>query len=110
MNPPESPDLDVGTQPAAFEDLDMDLDMDSVSTIRPMSTQAIFRPQRDDEITVDSAPIETDENQVTVARTLATRRRLGGGLVEIPRVAEIDPLAALMVDPGVAEWKGVGWN
>ena len=57
MNPPESPDLDVGTQPAAFEDLDMDLDMDSVSTIRPMSTQAIFRPQRDDEITVDSAPI-----------------------------------------------------
>ena len=110
MNPPESPDLDVGTQPAAFEDLDMDRDMDSVSTIRPMSTQAIFRPQRDDEITVDSAPIETDENQVTVARTLATRRRLGGGLVEIPRVPEIDPLAALMVDPVVAESKRFCWN
>lgn len=110
MIPPESPDLDVGTQPATFEELDMNLDMDSVSTIRPMSTQAVFRPHFDDEITVDSVPIETDENQATVARTLATRRRLGGGLVEIPRVPEIDPLAALMVDPVVAESKRFCWN
>jgi len=110
MNPPESPDLDVGTQPATFEELDMNLDMDSVSTIRPMSTQAVFRPHFDDEITVDSVPIETDENQATVARTLATRRRLGGGLVEIPRVPEIDPLAALMVNPVVAESKRFCWN
>jgi len=110
MIPPESPDLDVGTQPANFEDLDMDPGMDSVSTIRPMSTQAIFRPHFDDEITVDSEPIATDENQATVARILATRRRLGGGLVEIPRVPEIDPLAALMVDPVVAESKRFCWN
>lgn len=110
MIPPESPDLDVGTQPATFEELDMNLDMDSVSTIRPMSTQAVFRPHFDDEITVDSVPIETDENQATVARTLATRRRLGGGLVEIPRVPEIDPLAALMVNPVVAESKRFCWN
>lgn len=37
-------------------------------------------------------------------------RRLGGGLVEIPRVPERDPLTALMTNPVVAESKRFCWN
>jgi serine/threonine-protein kinase PknG len=37
-------------------------------------------------------------------------RRLGGGLVEVPRVPERDPLEALMTDPVVAEAKRFCWN
>ena len=47
---------------------------------------------------------------MTVARKLSPTRRLGGGLVEIPRVPEIDPLAALMINPVVAESKRFCWN
>ena len=46
----------------------------------------------------------------TVARTVSPTRRLGGGLVEIPRVPEMDPIAALMVNPVVAESKRFCWN
>ena len=107
MGAPESPDGDVGTRPANVEELGVD----SVATMRPMSTQAIFRPHlTNDEASVGSEPIATEENQATVARTLSLTRRLGGGLVEIPRVPEIDPLAALMVNPVVAESKRFCWN
>src|ERR1700683_782272 len=37
-------------------------------------------------------------------------RRLGGGLVEIPRVPDIDPLEALMTNPVVPESKRFCWN
>ena len=104
----EQQDLDVGTQPAGLSELGMD----SVSTMRAMSTQAVFRPNFDDdgdEPDSDRAePIEVDES--TVARTVSPTRRLGGGLVEIPPVPEIDPLAALMVNPVVAESKRFCWN
>ena len=107
MSTPESSEIDVGTQPATLADLGVD----SVATMRPMSTQAIFRPHFDeDAASVGSEPIETEESQATVARILSPNRRLGGGLVEIPRVPEIDPLAALMVDPVVAESKRFCWN
>ena len=101
----EQHDVDVGTQPVSLSDLGMD----SASTMRAMSTQAVFRPNfDDDEDSTRSEPTETDES--TVARTISPTRRLGGGLVEIPRVPEIDPLAALMVNPVVAESKRFCWN
>ncbi len=101
----EQHDVDVGTQPASMADLGMD----SASTMRAMSTQAVFRPNFDDEEESSrSEPSETDES--TVARTVSPTRRLGGGLVEIPRVPEIDPLTALMVNPVVAESKRFCWN
>lgn len=110
MDTPDTPEVNVGTQPASFDDLGMD----SVSTIRPMATQAIFRPHFDDDDDADSVgSVGTepqDVHQVTVARKLSPTRRLGGGLVEIPRVPEIDPLAALMVNPVVAESKRFCWN
>lgn len=99
-------DIDVGTQPAGRSDLGMD----SMATMRPMSTQAVFRPNFDDDgdDSARSEPIETDD--ATVSRTVSPTRRLGGGLVELPRVPEIDPLAALMVNPVVAESKRFCWN
>lgn len=105
MGTAEPHDGNVGTQPASRSDLGMD----SVATMRPMSTQAVFRPNfDDDDDVVRSEPIEIEEE--TAERTVAPARRLGGGLVEIPRVPEIDPLAALMVNPVVAESKRFCWN
>ena len=107
------PDPDVGTQPASRADLGVPPTTDSVATMRPMSTQAVFRPRFDDDDdradSVGSGPVEI-ESQPTPGRTPSARRRLGGGLVEIPRVPEIDPLAALMVDPVVAEAKRFCWS
>ena len=109
MSAAEQQDIEVGTQPAGSAELGLD----SVATMRPMSTQAVFRPSfddDDDEVLVVNEPIETDEHTATVSRTVSATRRLGGGLVEIPRVPEIDPLAALMVKPVVAESKRYCWN
>ena len=48
---------------------------------------------------------------MTVAtRVLPPTRQLGGGLVEIPRVRDIDPLEALMTNPVVPESKRFCWN
>ncbi len=102
----EQQDLDIGTQPAGLSELGAD----STSTMRAMSTQAVFRPNldNDEQESARSEPIEAEEP--TIARKTSATRRLGGGLVEIPRVLEIDPLAALMVDPVVAESKRFCWN
>lgn len=106
MGQPEEQEV-VGTQPAAFG---IDYAEDSSSTLRPMATQAIFRP----EIEVGSEGVDTDasvdEHTTTVTHQLSPNRRLGGGLVEIPRVPEKDPLAALMTNPVVAESKRFCWN
>ena len=106
MGQPEEQEI-VGTQPAAFG---IDYAEDSSSILRPMATQAIFRP----EIEVGSEGVDTDasvdEHTTTVTRQLSPNRRLGGGLVEIPRVPEKDPLAALMTNPVVAESKRFCWN
>ncbi len=100
-----------GTQPASLEDLE-ELDVDSVSTVRPMATQAVFRPHFDDSdgASVGTADTEPEDNTTTMTRALSPTRRLGGGLVEIPRVREIDPLSALMTNPVVAESKRFCWN
>ena len=105
MSTAEPHDIEVGTQPASLNDLGVD----SVATVRPMSTQAVFRPNFDDDaVSARNEPIEIEEP--TVARTVSPTRRLGGGLVEIPRVPEMDPIAALMVNPVVAESKRFCWN
>ncbi|CAJ1509238.1 serine/threonine-protein kinase PknG [[Mycobacterium] burgundiense] len=100
----ENEDEGPSTQPA-------DVLLDSASTLRPMATQAIFRPQfDDDDYPSDTAGTEPHDHPTTATRAIAPARRLGGGLVEIPRVPEIDPLAALMTNPVVAESKRFCWN
>jgi serine/threonine-protein kinase PknG len=97
-----------GTQPASFDDMGMD----SISTMRPMATQAVFRPHFDDEsdsVSAGNGDTEPQEH-TTATRKLSPTRRLGGGLVEIPRVPAKDPLEALMTNPVVAESKRFCWN
>jgi serine/threonine-protein kinase PknG len=79
---------------------------------RPMSTQAIFRPDFDDDDPVGphAVDIEPPERLTAPTRVLPSVRRLGGGLVEIPRVPDIDPLEALMPNPVVPEAKRFCWN
>jgi serine/threonine-protein kinase PknG len=107
--PREEPD--PGTQPAAFG---IDYAEDSSSTVRPMATQAIFRPEHDEDAvasTTDATIADIEDHTVnTMTRRLSHIRRLGGGLVEIPRVPEKDPLDALMSNPVVAESRRFCWN
>jgi serine/threonine-protein kinase PknG len=105
---PTPPEPTVGTQPASLEDLGMD----SVSTLRPMATQAVFRPHLDiDDDGMSAGTAETEpQDHTTATRALSPTRRLGGGLVEIPRVPAKDPLEALMANPVVAESKRFCWN
>ncbi|WP_371190630.1 tetratricopeptide repeat protein [Tsukamurella sp. 1534] len=46
---------------------------------------------------------------VTTTR-VAARRRVGGGLVEIPRITEVDPSEAITTNPIIAEGKRYCWN
>lgn len=107
----EHDDEDPGTQRASLADLGMD----SVSTMRPMSTQAVFRPSFEDDDVSDGESEQTGYSEpqaqaTTLTRTLSPTRRLGGGLVVIPREPDVDPLTALMTDPVVAESKRFCWN
>ncbi len=101
----DNQDEGPGTQPADFL-------FDSASTIRPMATQAVFRPNlaEDDGTSLPSSETEPQDHSIAVTRAMSPTRRLGGGLVEIPRVPEINPLAALMTNPVVAEAKRFCWN
>ena len=95
-----------GTQPADA------MAYDSLATMRPMATQAVFRPNFDDsdDFSVGSVETEPHEQATMLTRQWSPIRRLGGGLVEVPRVPERDPLEALMTDPVVAEAKRFCWN
>jgi serine/threonine-protein kinase PknG len=85
---------------------------DSLATMRPMATQAVFRPDFDDSegMSVGTAETEPTEHPTPTTRMFAPIRRLGGGLVEVPRVLARDPLDALMTSPVVAEAKRYCWN
>lgn len=102
-------DAGPGTQPAEAQ---------SGATGRIQATQALYRPDFDDDDEDDDFPhislgtLDTDsQDRMTVAtRVLPPVRQLGGGLVEIPRVRDIDPLEALMTNPVVPESKRFCWN
>ncbi|WP_372506563.1 serine/threonine-protein kinase PknG [Mycobacterium noviomagense] len=100
------PDEGPGTQPA-------DVLADSASVRRAMSTQAIFRPDLDDSERTSVRTVETEPQErlpATATRTVPPVRKLGGGLVEVPRVPYTDPLEALMTDPVVPESRRFCWN
>ncbi|MET0450679.1 MAG: serine/threonine-protein kinase PknG [Mycobacterium sp.] len=94
-----------GTQPAEA------MTYDSLATMRPQATQAVFRPNFDDSGEISVPTGETEPHETTMlTRQWSPIRRLGGGLVEVPRVPERDPLEALMTNPVVAEAKRFCWN
>ncbi|SOX51938.1 Serine/threonine-protein kinase PknG [Mycobacterium ahvazicum] len=87
------------------------------TTGRAHATQALFRPDWDDDddddlphITIGSLDTEPQDRMTVATRVLPPTRQLGGGLVEIPRVRDIDPLEALMTNPVVPEGKRFCWN
>lgn len=106
MTAPDEDEAYPGTQPADA------MAYDSLATLRPMATQAVFRPNFDDSDGFSVGTVETDphEQMTMMTRQWSPIRRLGGGLVEVPRVPERDPLEALMTDPVVAEVKRFCWN
>jgi serine/threonine-protein kinase PknG len=103
---PADDDAVAGTAPAEA------MTYDSLATMRPMATQAVFRPDFDDSegMSVGTAETEPTEHPTPTTRMFAPIRRLGGGLVEVPRVLARDPLDALMTSPVVAEAKRYCWN
>ncbi|ORV09285.1 serine/threonine-protein kinase PknG [Mycobacterium celatum] len=107
MDKPDDDVVSPGTEPP-------DATADSAAQMRPVSTQALFRPHFDDDEDEDSSSARTVETEsqerVTTTRVAQPVRRLGGGLVEIPRVPDIDPLEALMPNPVVPESKRFCWN
>ncbi|HEU0190585.1 MAG TPA: serine/threonine-protein kinase PknG [Mycobacterium sp.] len=105
--PAKVPDPDDDAGPATQR---ADVFGDSESIRRRVSTQAIFRPQTgEDNPAAGGNGIEIPSTGTVTARA-APNRRLGGGLVEIPRIPDIDPFAALMTNPVVAESKRFCWN
>jgi len=101
-------DVGPGTQPA-------DTQRGAVTGPRPQATEALFRPDFDDDddlpmISGGSMDTEPQERMTVATRVLPPVRHLGGGLVEIPRVRDIDPLEALMTNPVVPESKRFCWN
>jgi serine/threonine-protein kinase PknG len=106
--PMDSDEVRPGTGPA-------DEQSGPASEARPQATQALFRPDfddDDDDLSLISSGVDTEpQERMTVAtRVLPPIRHLGGGLVEIPRVRDIDPLEALMTNPVVPESKRFCWN
>ncbi|ORW91228.1 MULTISPECIES: serine/threonine-protein kinase PknG [unclassified Mycobacterium] len=98
---------DVGTQAP-------DVQTGAAAESRPQATQALFRPDfdddDDDDFLIPGIDIEAPERMTVATRVLPPTRQLGGGLVEIPRVRDIDPLEALMTNPVVPESKRFCWN
>ena len=104
----DSDDVRPVTQPA-------DAQSGPVSESRAQATQALFRPDfddDDDDLPLISGGLDTEpQDRMTAAtRVLQPVRQLGGGLVEIPRGRDIDPLEALMTNPVVPESKRFCWN
>lgn len=100
-----------GTQPVDPADMHT-----TGASQRPQATQALFRPDFDDDDDDDDdliylgGSLDTEPNDRMVTTRLQQVRRLAGGLVEIPRVPDIDPLEALMTNPVVPESKRFCWN
>ncbi len=113
----ESDEARPGTQPADAQPMS-DAVSGPASGARPQATQALFRPDFDDEdedddfphISLSTLDSEPQERMTVATRVLPPVRQLGGGLVEIARVRDIDPVEALMTDPVVPESKRFCWN
>lgn len=104
------------------------------SAVRPQSTQAVFRPNFDDDLddlagladgdglighsgpagktllSLTTAGPAAQDRIAAATRTLQPVRKLAGGLVEVPRIPDTDPLEALMTDPVVPEAKRFCWS
>ncbi len=99
MTTDKTPDNEpeVGTQAASLSDLDV-------------GTQAV----RWDMAFTEPTAVTTQNSQpaimVPTSRSSRSRRRMGGGLVDVPRVRDIEPADAVMADPVISEGKRLCWK
>jgi serine/threonine-protein kinase PknG len=107
---------DAAPQDAGPVSQPLDTESSATTGARPPATQALFRPDFDEDddnlpiLSIGSVDTEPQERMTVATRVLPPVRQLGGGLVEIPRGRDIDPLEALMTNPVVPESKRFCWN
>ncbi|GAA1081852.1 serine/threonine-protein kinase [Tsukamurella spumae] len=77
----------------------------------PVGTQVTTVPPPAPAVQTEATP-RFGNGPVRAASTtrVAARRRVGGGLVEIPRIIEVDPSEAIRTNPIIAEGKRYCWN
>lgn len=122
----------VGTQRASLDDLDLSTQrasLDDLGTQRAsldeldMGTQAAVLTDLDNDITdpISRRPpvgrgIDPTDNLAAGRRLIPLRRsvvhdrRLGSGLVELPKIDDIEPEDAILIDPVIPESKRMCWQ
>ncbi|KXO90222.1 serine/threonine-protein kinase [Tsukamurella pulmonis] len=77
----------------------------------PVGTQVTTVPPPAPAVATEATPRFGNGPVRTASTTrVAARRRVGGGLVEIPRIIEVDPSEAIRTNPIIAEGKRYCWN
>lgn len=77
----------------------------------PVGTQVTTVPPPAPAVATEATPRFGNGPVRTASTTrVAARRRVGGGLVEIPRITEVDPSEAIRTNPIIAEGKRYCWN
>ena len=107
-------DLDIGTQRAAADDLDVGtqaVTFDPFADDHEDSTDPVIRRTSTTSIPTDNL------NSVGQTRRLVPRTRsqvhdlrLGSGLVELPKIHDIEPADAVLTSPVIAEKKRTCWR
>ncbi|PXW29025.1 UNVERIFIED_CONTAM: serine/threonine protein kinase [Williamsia faeni] len=102
---------EVGTQAATFRDLELateptDTNHADVRTQAVPMDMAFTEPTARTPIGTPSQPAVL----VPTSRNSRSRRRLGGGLVDVPRVHDIEPFDAVMDDAVIPEAKRLCWK
>lgn len=109
---------DIGTQAAGTQEVGTQAAGTQAVGTRAAGTQAAESrtsgTQRSDgSATTATTATSGSRSSGRSSRTVRSRpgiRRLGGGLVEVPAVAPVDPKSAVLVDPVVSEGKRFCWK
>ncbi|NDZ97635.1 protein kinase [Streptomyces sp. SID6673] len=102
-------DLDVGTQAADLADLDVGTQAaapDSGNT----PTDRVSGPSRPTMPNEGIAAFGSSRRLIPRNRSMVHDRRLGSGLVELPKITDIEPADAVLTHPVIAERKRFCWR
>lgn len=97
-------DLDVGTQKADLDDLESAIVDDDPTTDRVSGRSGPTIP------TDVIASLGSGRRLVPRNRSMVHDRRLGSGLVELPKITDIEPADAVLTNPVIAESKRTCWR
>ncbi len=103
-------DTGTGTQAVSPDDLNIGTQLTERPVPREVSTDRISgrsRPTVPTEVTTTSA---RTRRLVPGSRSLIHDRRLGGGLVELPKITDIEPADAVLTRPVIPERKRWCWK